>query len=382
MWRSNKRCDRILLFIPAFPFFPLQILHSPLFMSRFPVFLLFALVMSGLFFGCEEVKDSDVADLPLDLTVTRIDSLMMAFAQAIREEDSIDVWSAYDRFVAPEREWFASYLLLPPGSDSKTLDSLMTRTLGLALKNDGLYTLLDTVENRFPYSMDLAEVISAPLKRLQREFPEVQLPRFTAHVNGYPVEGDWNTVDQVSAFPGIVSLGLHYFMGADWPNYPAGIYAYQRRRMVPEYMETALVSWIAEEFIRPIPLTEQPPLLDYMIRAGIKQEFLNQLLPYTPDSILLGYTSEQMEWAENFEAANFKFLKPLLFETDQKYERDYIMDKAYTSELSLGSAPRIGEHIGWKMVSAYLTRHPEITLAQLCEETDYSMIMREAKYKP
>lgn len=382
MWRSNKRSDPILLFFVAFPFFSAQTLHLPQFMSRIPVFCVILLLVTGLMSGCEEEKDADVADVSMDLEVTRIDSLMMAFAEAIREEDSIDIWSAYERFVAPERDWFAAYLLLPPGIDPRTQDSLMTRSLGAALKNEGLYTLLDTVSKTFPYSMDLADVIDAPLKRLQGEFPEVQLPRFTAHVNGYPIEGDWNSVDQVAAFPGIISLGLHYFMGAEWPNYPAGIYAYQRRRMVPEYMETALVSWIAEEFIRPIPPTEQVPLLDYMIRAGIKQEFLHRLLPYTPDSILLGYTASQMQWANTFEAANFKLLKPLLFETDQKYERDYIMDKAYTSELSLESAPRIGEYIGWKMVLAYLEQNPDITLEQLCEESDYGMIMREAKYKP
>lgn len=340
------------------------------------------LLLAGCWFGCKEKRNADVSDVQLEVKVTRTDSLMKAFADAIRSEDSVELWSAYERFVFPERDWFSAYLFLPPGLDRRSADSLMTVRLGRALRQDGLVQLLDTISRKFPYSRDLGEVIEAPLKRLKREFPDIQLPKFTAHVNGYPADGDWNSVDQIASFPGIISIGLHYFMGADWPMYPAGIYGYQRNKLAPEYMETALVSLVAEEFIRPIPPVDQVPLLHLMIRAGIKQVFLHKLLPYTPDSILLGYTPAQMTWARTFEAASYKLLKPVLFETDQKYERDYIMDKAYTSELSLESAPRIGEYIGWKMVSAYLDRHPDVSLDMLCEETEYELIMRDSKYKP
>lgn len=356
-------------------------------MKRFSQFIPhFILLMTSLLVlaSCTEERDEDVKDIRLDLEVSRIDSLMFEFVQAIHSSDSLTIWGAFEQYVQPEADFFATYLFLPPHlqQPSRERDSVITTMLGQALKDSALFQLLDTVRNVFPYNTSLADQISAPLKRLKLLFPDVQLPRFTAHVNGYPVQGDWNQVDQVASFPGVISFGLHYFMGEDWPLYPAGIYGYQRRRLNPNLMDVALVNTIAEEFVTPIPPTAQVSLLDFVVRAGIKQTFLHQLLPYTPDSVLLSYTASQMEWADLFESANYKLLKPNLFETDQKFERDYISDKAFTSELAQESAPRLGEYIGWKMVTAYLDRHPEVSLAELVEMTDYEMIMRESRYKP
>lgn len=334
--------------------------------------------------SCTGERDEDVKDISLDLEVSRIDSLMFEFGQAIHSEDSLTVWGAFEQYVKPEADFFATYLFLPPHLQrpSRERDSVITTLLGQALRDSALFQLLDTVRKVFPYNSPLSDQISAPLKRLQLHFPDIQLPRFNAHVNGYPVNGDWNQVDQVASFPGFISFGLHYFMGQDWPLYPSGIYGYQRRRLNPDLMDVALVNTIAEEFVTPIPPTAQVSLLDFVVRAGIKQAFLHQLLPYTPDSVLLSYTASQMEWADLYESANYKLLKPHLFETDQKFERDYISDKAFTSELAQESAPRLGEYIGWKMVSAYLDRHPEVKLDKLVEMTDYEMIMRESRYKP
>lgn len=334
--------------------------------------------------SCTEEKDSDVKDMVLDLEVSRIDSLMFEFGKAVRKDDSLSFWVAYEEYVQPEADFFATYLFLPPQlqQPSRQRDSLMTTLLGQALRDTALFQLLDTVRKIFPYEESLADRISAPLKRLQILFPGIQLPRFTAHVNGYPIQGDWNQVDQVASYPGVISFGLHYFMGQDWPMYPAGIYGYQRRRLTPDLMDVALVNTIAEEFVSPVSPTAQVTLLDYVVRAGIKQVFLHQLLPYTPDSVLLSYTASQMDWATIYESANYKLLKPSLFETGQKFERDYISDKAFTSELAQESAPRLGEFIGWKMVSAYVEKHPEVSLEELCETTDYEMIMRESRYKP
>lgn len=356
-------------------------------MKRYsPFFQYSILLLTSLFIlsSCTEEKNEDVKDISLNLEVSRIDSLMFEFGEAIRAEDSLALWSSFEQYVQPEADFFATYLFLPPHLQrpSRERDSVITTMLGQALRDSALFQLLDTVRKVFPYDISLADDISAPLKRLQILFPGIQLPRFTAHVNGYPIQGDWNQVDQVASYPGVISFGLHYFMGQDWPLYPAGIYGYQRRRLNPDLMDVALVNTIAEEFVTPIPPTAQVPLLDFVVRAGIKQVFLHQLLPYTPDSVLLSYTSEQMEWANLFEAANYKLLKPNLFETDQKFERDYISDKAFTSELAQESAPRLGEYIGWKMVSAYLERHPEVKLDELVEMTDYEMIMRESRYKP
>ncbi len=346
------------------------------------MFLSAFLIVAGS--GCREEKDADVRGDLVDIDVTRVDSLMYGFARAIRIEDSLRLGEAYQRFVEPELDFFAAYLLLPPQMQNTPVirDSFLTSMLARGLRDSILYALLDTVRQVFPYDQDLAIQIAAPLTRLRRLFPDINIPRFTTHVNGYPPQADWRMVDQVVSFPGIISFGLHYFMGKDWPFYPAGVYEYQRKRFEPDNMDVALVEVISEEFIPPLSQTEEIPLVHRVVRAGMKQQMMHQLLPYTPDSVLLRYSSDQMEWARNFESANFKLLMQHFFETDSKYERDYISDKAFTSELSRESAPRLGEYVGWRMVESYLERHPGVTLPELIEITDYEAIMRESGYKP
>ena len=143
-----------------------------------------------------------------------------------------------------------------------------------------------------------------------------------------------------------------------------------------------MVAEIAEGMVAPIDLTRQPTLLDKMIRAGIKQYFMQQLLPHTPDSLRLSYSARQMEWANLYEARIYKELIPHLYKIDFNLHRDFMAEKPYTTQLSLDSAPRVGEFAGWKMVAAYMRLHPEENLESLTERQDYETIFKESRYKP
>ena len=65
---------------------------------------------------------------------------------------------------------------------------------------------------------------------------------------GLSLGADLRNTDQVLALKGYYSLGLHYFLGGDYPYYPQNIYNYQRRRFSSEYLEVALFKQIADEF--------------------------------------------------------------------------------------------------------------------------------------
>lgn len=349
-----------------------------------PLLWLLPMLVFGIMLGCEEEKDADVADVAINLDWVRVDQLMYDFAQALRNNPAVDPQIAFREHLAPEAEFLAEYVVLPRGvqQSPRLRDSLLAVTLAATLTDSAFFSLLDTVQARFPDDFDFQRRIAPPLKRLQQYFPDITIPAFRTHVNGYPPRGDWRMVDRVASYPGYISFGLHYFMGPDWPMYPAGIFAYQRRRLSPEYLEVALVQEIANQIVAPVPRSAATPLLHYVMHAGIKQYLMQRLLPYTPDSLLLRYTSDQMAWANLYEARNYKYLMPKFYDTDFKLERDYLSDKAYTTDLALESAPRLGEYIGWKVVEAYMEEHPETTLAELCERQDYEGMLRRSRYKP
>lgn len=125
-----------------------------------------------------------------------------------------------------------------------------------------------------------------------------------------------------------------------------------------------------------------PRLIDEMIREGKRLYFLQIMLPERDDSIRMDYSAKQINWAIYHEARIYKLLAGVMFEKSVKHIQDYIAPKPYTTELSLESAPRIGQFCGWMIIRAYMARHPEVSLPELMAMTDADLILRESAYKP
>ncbi|MEM7374199.1 MAG: hypothetical protein AAF587_36735 [Bacteroidota bacterium] len=351
-----------------------------------PKRLLLILLLPLILFGCKEVRDSDVKGLELTLDFLRLDSLMYVAAQDIQTNQRSH-FDAYQTHLSSEANFFYEFMGLDQFPASRSLrppelDSLLATELGRILAEPSMLKLLDTVRQVFPYEESIVDLIQAPLIRLERDFSDIQLPAFRTHVSGYVPGGDYRTADYAVPTPGFFSIGLHYFLGESYPYYPPNIPSYMRKRFQPEALPVMMMHEIAEGMVSPLDKSKQPTLLDGMVRAGIKQYFLQEMLPYTPDSVRLFYSYPQMYWAEVYEKRIYKHLIPNLFDIDFKFHRDFLSDKPYTTDLSTESAPRIGEYMGWKIVSSYMDRHPEVSLESLCNRTDYETIFRESRYKP
>lgn len=356
--------------------------------------LVLLLSLSLIVIGCKEVPDADIKDVQLDLRVDRIDSLMWACAKELQQNDTLEAFDAYQQFLLARREFFYDLmgieqylpLILENEKDSLTtpeLDSLLASQLIPVLANEQMYQLLDTIRQVYPYNGSVEQLILPPLKRMTLHLQDLTFPDFKTHVSGYIPDGDWRSADQMVPLPaGQFSIGLHFFLGDSFRFYPPGIAKYQLKRCRKEYLPVQLVHEIAEGMIPPVDPRRQPRLIDKMVRAGVKQYFVQTLLPYTPDSLRLQYSAAQMNWADYYEARIYKELIPKLYEGDFRVHRDYMTDKPYTTQLSTESAPRIGEYCGWKIVNAYMERHPEMKLEDLLAIKDYEKIFKESRYKP
>ncbi|GAB4419805.1 MAG: hypothetical protein OHK0039_32600 [Bacteroidia bacterium] len=336
--------------------------------------------------GCgDQQPDTDVAGIDLALDFRRTDSLMYACATALQGPQPPTVYEAFETYLRPDRDYWYQWLGVDqamPGASPQRADSLLAVQLGTLLREPGVLQVLDSIRRVFPYNYPFAERLAPPLKRLVRAFPDIALPAIRTHANGYDPSGDPRSVDQLMPMPDYFSLGLHYFLGENFSFYPPNLPGYIRRRYDPAFVEVEMMHEIAEGMVAPLDLSRQPTLLDHMIRVGIKQYFVHQMLPYTPDSMRLRYTSKQMAWADYYEDRIYKELLEQLFDTDYTLIRDYLSDKPYTTTLSSESAPRIGEYTGWKIVDAYMRRNSEVTLADLCARNDYQAIFQASRYKP
>ncbi|MDX2248456.1 MAG: hypothetical protein SF052_16855 [Bacteroidia bacterium] len=348
---------------------------------------LWFLVSVALAVSCNPDPDADVADVNLSLDFFRADSLMFAASEVMVKGSEKDYMKVYETFFRPEKEFFYQWIGLDEMFAGRALteaqaDSLIAQNIGPLLADPNIHHLLDTVQQVFPYDYPFVEKITPPLKRLVKYIPDVEIPVFRTHVNGYIPEGDLRSADQMIFLGKYFSFGLHYFLGPDLKYYPVNIPKYQKIRFSPEYLDVMMVREIAEGMVSTVDLSNQPTLLDQIIREGIKQYFIHQLLPHTPDSMLLLYSARQMEWANYYEARIYKELSDDLYSIDFLVHRDFLTDKPYTTTLSLESAPRLGEFLGWKIVSSYMEKNKAETLADLIERKDYESIFKAARYKP
>lgn len=337
--------------------------------------------------SCDNDPDADIKDIQLAIEFVRTDSMMYEASKFLQNNSEADYHQVYQEYLASEREFFSLWIGLDEmyGAGSLSVrqaDSLLAENLGPLLADPNFNHLLDTIQQVFPRTTEIKNRISPPLKRLVKYIPAVEIPAFRTHANGYFPQADIRSVDQVLFLGKYFSFGLHYYLGPDLKYYPVNIPQYQRERFDKKYLDVMMVKEIAEGMVEPIDMNQQSTFLDQMIREGIKQYFVHQLLPHTPDSTLFFYSSSQMEWANYYEARIYKELMDDIYSTDFLSYRDYLTDKPYTTDLSLESAPRLGEYLGWKIVSSYMEKNPNETLEDLIAQKDYRSIFKQARYKP
>jgi hypothetical protein len=121
-----------------------------------------------------------------------------------------------------------------------------------------------------------------------------------------------------------------------------------------------------------------------MIDGGKLLYYMDAIFPDTHDSIKSCYTGEKLNWAEENEKQVWAFIvqNELLYTTDFKTQSNLIQDGPFTTGLSNESPARLGQYIGWKIIRAYMSRHPETSLQDLIEIDDAQLILQNSGYKP
>lgn len=246
---------------------------------------------------------------------------------------------------------------------------------GLWLKNR-----CDTV---FPTLEPFREELTKSMKLYKYHFPGDTIPQFITFLS--PLVVNFPVIEGKNQ----MGIGLDMYLGSDFKVYHSYNLAdqfpnYRIRKMKKDYLLRDLITAISENKIK-TPMSSKR-LVDEMINEGKILYLVDALIPETGDSIKMGYSSEQMEWAEENESQIWAAMvdSKALYTTEPDDIRDYISDGPFTTAkgFGAGTAPRVGSYIGWQIVKKYMELHPEITLAKLLTLTDSDKIMTDARYKP
>lgn len=330
--------------------------------------------------GCgTEKNDIPLDEVQIDLNIIRLDELMYSASMDIRKDSTISSQKLYQQYFAPAKNFVTDWIFW--GNDSLASELMIGQFFKEFVSDPLGQTLLDTVHTSLG-GINLEEMLKNPLKRYKYFFPDREMPQIVAFVDGFPPTAQAG-LDQIYISPRFLGIGMHYFMGPSLRYYPEDLPKYIRRRCTPEHIPSLLVHKMADIRIKAPELSKNPVLIDYVVNAGMKMYFVDKLLgPDVQDTLKIFYEASQMDWANLYEARIYKDLVNELYSADAELQRRYIEDSPFTSQLNRGSAPRLGQYIGWKIVKAYMEKNPEITLDALVERTDYQAIFKASGYRP
>ena len=330
--------------------------------------------------SCNNKNIPDVSDIRADIQVQRFEQDFFAIDTNNIPASLQQLQQKYPLFL---NDYLVNILGIPLIKGS---DTAVERVVRLFIAN--YQPIKDTADKVFTSTADIEKEVKRGLQFAKYYFPGYNPPSklitfigpldayYEASLGGY---GDIITHDALG-------VGLQLHMGKNFSVYQTEmgqqLYpTYISRRFEPAYIPVNCMKNIIDDLFP--DNSGDRPLIEQMIEKGKRMYLLDKFLPYTEDSLKIGYTKKQLEGCYENEGLiwNFFLKNNLLFSIDPAMNKNYVQDGPKTEELGEGSPGYIGLFVGWQIVKKYMDKNSELSLQQLMK-TNAKKIFEESKYKP
>ncbi len=319
--------------------------------------------------GCKDQKVTkpDVSNIQLEVKVERFDQDLFALDTLQIERSVATLKQKYPDFF----DIFVNNLIVtdPPQTPEATIRGFVTFP---AIKK-----LHDTCNIVYPNLDWLQGELTQSMKYLKYYLPKKQTPKFLTFISEYAnaviTYGDSSQTK--------FGIGLDMFLGGNYKIYESFLPHYIKRSQDKQHLVSKTMDALVQD-LTPRPIGQR--LLDQMIYNGRAIYLKKLLLPNTPDSVLLEYTSKQMKWCnENEQNMWLHFISEnLLYSTDRDKIQKLVNPSPNSPNMPAEAPGRSGNFIGWKIVESFMKNNPKVTVADLIEMKDAQYVMDKAKYKP
>jgi hypothetical protein len=231
------------------------------------------------------------------------------------------------------------------------------------------------VMQRYPDVSDMEKALSGAFSIYRRHFPNRVIPSVYTLISGFN--------QSMSVGDSLLAVSLDKYLGADEEMYVRlGMPAYQRRLADKKYIvPDCMRAWAYAEF--PDAGADAVNVLSAILYEGKIACFVRRMLPEEPDSLIFGYTPDQMQWCRNNTAQMWTFLveKKLLYSTDYMTVSKLTGEAPFTALFTRESPGRAATWLGYRIICSYM-KHHNASLEELMTDTDYQGILSKAKFKP
>ncbi len=273
------------------------------------------------------------------MTEIRFDSAFFAMDSLHFESDLAKLVQAYPQF---SEDYFNRILMLPSKKESKKI-----------LAYYKAYLPIYQATTKIQASKKATPEIAAAFKRFHFYFPTYALPKQIIYFIG-PLETYGNVVTKDG-----LAIGLQLYMGAESSWYYSEqintIYpTYISRQFTPEYIVVNSVQNILNDY-EPLAINGKQ-LIEQMIEIGKRQYILSQCVPAASDTLLLGYTSNQLKAIEENKGDIWTFLSSQnrLFSVDPSLTTAILTESPYNDYFGADIPGNVGKYIGYAIVQSWM----------------------------
>lgn len=206
-------------------------------------------------------------------------------------------------------------------------------------------------------------------------FPNARIPK------GISLTTNIDYFSRVIYADSLLLMGLDNFLGDQHPFYQ-NIPMFLRTTMTPDHLTHSIAEQLA---LAQLPKNNQTTFLSKIIWEGKLIYLQERLTPKRSMEMRMGYTKEQLEWAQLNESEIWRYFidQKLLYSTDKELEYRFINHAPFSKfklALDQESPGRIGRFIGYQIVKSYMN-HNSVSLELLLKEEAVTLL-KKAKYKP
>lgn len=274
--------------------------------------------------------------------------------------------------------------LYPAGSDAQTTRgfSLLSRILGTEMTEDNIDSLRQTEAFRF-FAPDVeqryasTDTLATSLGNLRSRWDLSSFPSEIYTIVS-PYRQSIITIDTTAIF-----IALNHYMGADYAPYES-FPEFERRCKIPERIPYDVARAL---FAAVFPYkTEKSTLLERICYEGAALYAEMKYVNNADLSTALGWTPEQLEWTGRNERQAWHNMieRDLIYSESPSVAARLLRPAPATTELHSEAPGAFGRYLGYRIVEAYLTGNPDVTLRDFMQRRLYASptLLRDAHYQP
>ena len=220
----------------------------------------------------------------------------------------------------------------------------------------------------------LENQLSSAFSYYKYYFKEKKIPEVLTFISGYN--------ESIVISDSLLAIGLDKYLGSDCDMYyKIGFPGYLRFKMnKDEIAADCINSWLRTEYVYNDSVDN---LLSQMVYNGKILYVTKKLMPNMADTLIIGYSGEQLEFCIKNEKKMWTYLaeQQLLFNSDRLTISKFINDGPFTRDFSNRSPARAVTWIGWKITESYMRKN-KASVSQLMNNNNYMDIYNKSRYVP